>query len=106
MLRLFLFASLIMLCGCQKKKPAEEPLKVSIGSLQMAIFNKLTTPLAPALITFGPLFIAIGVSGPFHLTSVIGALVTGIGVTILFIKIQILERKVDDLCRQKKGGEA
>ena len=28
MLRLFLFASLIMLCGCQKKKPAEEPLKL------------------------------------------------------------------------------
>jgi hypothetical protein len=72
----------------------------------MATFNKWLLPLAPALITFGPLFIAMGVQGPFHLTSVYGALATGLGSAILFIKIQFLERKIETLRQQCDRGQA
>jgi hypothetical protein len=72
----------------------------------MTTFNKLLLPLAPALIIFGPLLIAMGVTGPFHLASILGALATGLGGAILFLKIQFLERKIDQLRIQKNNNPA
>ena len=69
----------------------------------MAIFFRCIQPLAPALISFGPLFIAMGVPGPFHRTSVYGALATSLGILILLLKIQWLERRIEQL--SGKGGD-
>jgi len=63
----------------------------------MAILNKWLLPLAPALIAFGPLFIAMGVPGPYHSMSALGALATSLGTLILFVKIQYLEHRIEEL---------
>ena len=70
-----------------------------IGRQQMTRFNKWIVPFAPALIAFGPLFVAMGVTGPFHRTSLVGALASSVGTLILFIKIQALERQIEKLRR-------
>ena len=66
---------------------------------------KYLIPLIPVLVLFGPIFMVIGYNPLSHMAS-IGALMTGLGIAILFIKIMDQSKQIEELSRQleeKKG---
>jgi hypothetical protein len=58
---------------------------------------KYLIPLIPALVIFGPLIMVIGYN---NMWARIGALMTGLGIEILFIKIMDQSRQIEELSRQ------
>lgn len=55
--------------------------------------------LSPALCTFGPLMIVIGYDPHDHMWADVGALMTGIGSLILYLKIMSQSRQIEALSR-------
>ena len=62
-------------------------------------------PLSPALCLFGPLFIVLGYDPFNHAWADIGALMTGIGSLILYLKIMSQFRQIEELSGQRGGGD-
>ena len=62
--------------------------------------DKILLPLSPALCLFGPLFIVIGYDPSNHTWADIGALMTGIGSLILYLKIMRQSKQIEELSRQ------
>jgi hypothetical protein len=62
-------------------------------------------PLSPALCIFGPLLIVIGYDPLNHAWADIGALMTGIGSLILYLKIMRQSRQIEGLSRQPGAGD-
>ena len=71
----------------------------------MRTFINLLLPLTPALVVFGPLIIVIGYDPSSHLWADIGALMTGIGILILFLKIMDQSRQIEEITRLVKGND-
>jgi len=69
-----------------------------------SFINKFLVPFTPALVVFGPLMIVIGYDPSSHLWADVGALMTGIGVVILFLKIQDQSRQIEELSRLVQGS--
>ncbi len=67
--------------------------------------DRILLPLSPALCIFGPLFIVIGYDPFNHAWADIGALMTGIGSLILYLKIMMQSRQIEGLSRQSGAGE-
>ena len=67
--------------------------------------DKILLPLSPALCIFGPLFIVIGYDPLNHALADIGALMTGIGSLILYLKIMMQSRQIEGLSRQPETGD-
>ena len=61
---------------------------------------KYLIPLIPALGLFGPLFMVIGYNPLSHLFAGIGALMTGLGIAILFIKMMDQSKQIEELSRK------
>lgn len=67
---------------------------------------KYLIPLIPALVIFGPLIMVIGYNPLTHIWANIGAMMTGLGIIILFLKIMDQSKQIEELSRQleeKKG---
>ncbi len=58
---------------------------------------KYLIPFIPALVIFGPLIMVIGYN---NMWGRIGALMTGLGIEILFIKIMDQSKQIEELSRQ------
>ena len=60
--------------------------------------------LMPALLSFGSLFIVLGLSGAssFSYFAIVGALMLSVGLCALFIKVQNLEKEIKELKAKKK----
>jgi len=71
----------------------------------MRTFINLLLPLTPALAIFGPLIIVIGYDPSNHLWADVGALMTGVGILILFIKIMDQSRQIEEITRLVKGND-
>jgi energy-converting hydrogenase Eha subunit C len=61
--------------------------------------------LSPALCIFGPLFIVVGYDPLNHAWADIGALMTGIGSLILYLKIMSQSRQIEAISRQPGAGD-
>jgi hypothetical protein len=61
---------------------------------------KYLIPLIPALVIFGPLIMVIGYSPLNHMWANIGAMMTGFGIEILFIKIMDQSKQIKELSKQ------
>ena len=59
-------------------------------------------PMTPALVLFGPLIIVIAYDPSSRLWADIGALMTGIGILILFLKIMDQSRQIEEISRLLK----
>jgi hypothetical protein len=51
--------------------------------------------VVPALASFGPLLMVIGLDSQFHLTSIMGAFMTSAAILIVFARVQVLSRDND-----------
>ncbi len=65
---------------------------------------KVPTWLMPALLSFGSIFIVLGLSGvsSFSYFAMVGALMLSFGLCALFIKVQSLEKEIKELKAKKK----
>ena len=54
-------------------------------------------PLVPALCTFGPLEMVQGYDSPYHVISEIAALVTAVGILIIFANVMLLIKESEPL---------
>jgi hypothetical protein len=61
---------------------------------------KYFVPLIPALVLFGPLFMVMGYDPRNHTWADIGAIMSGLGVAILFIKTMDQSKQIEELSRQ------
>ena len=61
---------------------------------------KYLTPLIPALVLFGPLFMVIGCTPLSHMLASIGALMTGLGILIVYITIVDHSKRIKELSEQ------
>ncbi len=61
---------------------------------------KYLIPLIPALVIFGPIIMVIGYNPLSHEWANIGALMTGLGIGILFIKMMDQSRQIEELSRK------
>ena len=67
---------------------------------------KYLIPLIPALVIFGPLIMVIGYNPLDHIWADIGAMMTGLGIIILFLIIMDQSKQIQKHSRQleeKKG---
>ncbi|MGA7195006.1 MAG: hypothetical protein WBW94_15385 [Anaerolineales bacterium] len=71
----------------------------------MRTFINLLMPLTPALVIFGPLIIVIGYDPSNHSWADAGALMTGVGIIILFLKIMDQSRQIEEITRLLKGND-
>ena len=64
----------------------------------------LVVRLMPALLSFGSIFIVLGLSGTssFSYSALAGALMLSVGLVALFIKVQSLEKEIKELKAKKK----
>ena len=67
---------------------------------------KYLLPLIPALVLFGPIFMVIGYDPFNHLWAEIGALMSGLGTIILYLKIMDQSKQIEKLSglAQEKEG--
>ena len=65
-------------------------------------FMKLPNWLMPAFLSFGSVFIVIGLSGTLSYFALIGALMLSLGLCTLFIKVQNLEKEIKVLKSKNK----
>jgi len=72
-------------------------------NLLRTIIN-LLLPLTPALVIFGPLIIVIGYDPSNHVWADAGALMTGVGILILFLKIMDQSRQIEEISRLLQGS--
>ena len=65
---------------------------------------KAATWLMPAFLSFGSIFIVLGLSGTssFSYFALAGALMLSVGLVALFIKVQSLEKEIKELKAKKK----
>ncbi len=65
---------------------------------------KVPTWLMPTFLSFGSIFIVIGLSGAssFSYFAMTGALMLSAGLCALFIKVQSLEKEIKELKAKKK----
>ena len=68
------------------------------------VIVKFLLLFSPALCVFGPLIIVVGFDPLNHTWSDIGALMTGCGSLILFLKILDQSREIEELSRQLRDG--
>jgi hypothetical protein len=60
--------------------------------------NKLSDVLLPSLMSFGPIFMVIGVpTNPASYCVIIGALMMSFGGSLLIVKLSRLEKRVKEL---------
>ena len=71
----------------------------------MRTFINFLLPITPALALFGPLIIVFGYDPTNHLWADAGALMTGIGVLILFVKIMDQSRQIGEITRLLHGKD-
>jgi len=71
----------------------------------MRTFINLLLPLTPALVIFGPLIIVIAYDPSNHFWADVGALMTGVGILILFLKIMDQSRQIEEISRRLDGGD-
>ena len=66
---------------------------------------KHLNPFLPALLCFGPGFLMIGIEGSVFgkLMAAVGAFMMALGAAGLFVKIQRLEKRIDELDGRGKG---
>jgi len=60
---------------------------------------KYLIPLVPALVLFGPIFMVIGYGPSTHMWAIIGALMTGLGIIIMFLKIIDQSKQIGELSK-------
>ena len=66
---------------------------------------KYLIPLVPALVICGPTFMVIGYNPLTHMWASIGALMTGLGNGILFVKIMDQSKQIEEILRQPKENK-
>ncbi len=63
---------------------------------------KYLIPLIPVLVICGPTFMVIGYNPLTHMWASIGALMTGLGNAILFIKMMDQSKQIEEILRQRE----